>query len=188
MDVGSIFPSEEFLGDLFCKSWSDYIDSTLDILEKGTNDSSIGEADFVRLSMLIARVTSGASPEVLNSLAKDRIIEKVVKILEDYCGNDQNRKSVISTVIQSLKKSSVNLGSSKVTAHSSASKYDASDEFPQQEKDQIVDDNSSRRVRRDRPHGKELKSRSSYSRPKTSSRSSLRRRPRPRHAKQNDSS
>ena len=85
----------------------------LDILERGASDSSIGEPDFVRLSMLIARVASNATPAVLNSHSKHRIIDKVVNILENYCGNDQNKATIISTVMRELNKRSMRPGSKK---------------------------------------------------------------------------
>jgi hypothetical protein len=185
IDPISVFPSERFTGDLFCRCWSDYIDSSLDVLEKGANDASIGEPDFIRLSLLIARVTSSATPAVLNSLAKDRIIDKVVTILENYCGNNQDREAVISTVIQSLQsKRSVTPGSKKIRMHSSTESkdYDAANNELHEENGQesgIDHMNAKRKARRERAPS------SSYSRSKvlSSSNRTLRRRARPRQAK-----
>ena len=176
-DPISIFPSEGFTGDLFCTCWSDYIDSSLDVLEKGANDASIGEPDFIRLSLLIARVTSSTTPTVLNSLAKDRIIGKVVTLLENYCGNNQDREAVISTVIQSLQsKRSVTPGSKKIRMHSSTESkdYDANNNDLHEEKGQEsgIASYAKRKARRERAPS------SSYSSNRT-----LRRRARPRQAK-----
>jgi hypothetical protein len=128
----SVFPSEGFMGDLICASWSDYIDSSLDILEKGAKDSSIGQPDLIRLSMLITRVASSAKPSILNSLTKGHIIEKVVNILENYCRNDKDKEAIISSVIQSLQKRLVSPGAKKIRTHSTESKHDANNELRQE--------------------------------------------------------
>ena len=186
----SLFPIEDFMGDLFCGSWSDYIDSSLDILEIGSNDSSVGEADFLRLALLIARVTSSTTPAVLDSFAKGRVIEKVVNILENYCEDNQDRETVISTVIQSLNKYySFTPESKKLRSHSTASMYDANDNFHQEKglASGTVDTNDKRKARRKRANRSDLRSRSSsYSRSKVSNRPLRGRRPHPRYAEQNE--
>jgi hypothetical protein len=177
VDFMSVFPSEGFTGDLFCTCWSDYIDLSLDVLEKGANNPSIGEPDFIRLSLLIARVTSNATPTVLNSLAKDRILDKVVTILENYCGNHQDMEAVISTLIQSLQsKRSVTPGSKKIRMHSSTESkdYDANNNDLHEEngEESGIASYAKQKARR------ESSPSSSYSSSRT-----LRRRPRPRQAK-----
>ena len=179
----SLFPREDFMGDLLCRCWSDYINSALDTLEKGATDSSIGEADFLRLALLIARVSSGANPAVLDSSTKGRIVGKVVDILESHCGDIPDRKTVISTVIQSLNKYSFAPGSKELKSRPTTSKHDDNEKVNAQTSD-TVNVSVKRKPRRERANRSDLR-RSSYSRSKVSNRS-VRRRSRPRHAEQSE--
>lgn len=184
-DVMSVF---ELMGGSHCKSWPEYIESSLDILEKAASDSSIGEPGFVRLCTSIARATSGAAPAVLNSLAKDRITEKVVGLLETYCRQNHDRGIVISKAIESLKKPSVSSPGGRTTGgwHPSESK----DRRRGADKDEgpgtiHAGASTKRKARRKRSNNGNDPHRSSYARSKVLN-PAFRRRHRSHHAKSNE--
>lgn len=186
-DAIPIFPSERFTDHLSC-TWSDYIDSSLDFIEKGSNDSSIGEPDFTRLSTTIARVTSSATPAVLDFSAKNRIVKKVVSIFENYCGNIHDREAVISTVIYLLRKlTTIQASEEKRRVHSGGSKDNTNGELNLEKSEElrITDINAKQKLRREKTYRNGLH-RSSYPRFKVLKRT-LRRRASPHHAKENDS-
>lgn len=183
------FPSEALMVDSSCKNWTDFIDLSLDCLEKETRNFSAGEADFIRLCMLITRVTFSAAPVVLNSESKDRIIGKLVDLLETYSRDNQDREVVVSALVQSLKKRSETLkgkGASNNTLHGSESQYGANEEsgVNEDQDSDSVHTHTKRKIRRKRSRGNELHT-SSYSRTRVPNRSVLRR-PRPHQAKANE--
>ena len=106
-DATSLFPIDGFVGEISCSSWFDFMGLSLDFLENAGNNSSIGEPEFIRLSLSIARVTSCAMPTVLNSREKDFIIDKIVNLFENYHGNSWVKEPILSTVIKSFQNNSI---------------------------------------------------------------------------------
>jgi hypothetical protein len=175
--AASAFPSEAFSGNTSCNCWADYIDLTLTVLEEGKYDSFIGEADFIRLCLLITRVSSSASPAVLSPKARERIIDKVVKLLKQYCKQNQGREAVVTTVIRLLEKSSGTLDDKGIgVLHLTESKDENNGEFDKGGNYNPDVVNNRRKPRRRRPRGNDTH-RSSHVRSKAPTNRPLRRRP-----------
>jgi len=177
--AASAFPSEAFSGNPSCNCWSDYIDLTLTVLDEGTYDYSIGEADFIRLCLLITRVTSSTPPAVLSPIEKERIIEKVVKLLKNYCQQNRDREAVISTVIRLLENGSGTLGNKAIKDHHAIeSQYKNKDEILKVNnyESDVTNINKRRKVRRRRPRGNDVH-RGSRARSKVPTNRPWRRRP-----------
>jgi len=175
----SAFPSEAFSGNPSCNCWSDYIDLTLSVLEEGAYDYSIGEADFIRLCLLITRVTSSTPPVVLSPIEKERIIERVVRLLKNYCQQNQDREAVVSTVIRLLENGSGTPGNKSIKGlHSIESQYKNKDELLKVKnyESDVTNINKRRKVRRRRPRGNDVH-RGSHARSKVPTNRPLRRRP-----------
>jgi hypothetical protein len=180
--AASAFPREAFSGNpSSCNCWADYIDLTLTVLEEGKYDSFIGEADFIRLCLLITRVTSSASPAVLSPKARERIIDKVVKLLKKYCQQNQGQEDVVTTVIQLLEKGSGTLDDKGIGGlHVTESKDENNGEFDKGGNYNPDVVNNRRKPRRRRPRGNDTH-RSSHVRSNAPTNRPLRRRPH--HAK-----
>jgi len=182
------FPSEGFVVDSSCKDWTDFIDLSLDSIGKGAQHSTVGEADFIRLCMLITRVASSAAPTVLNPDTKNSVIDKIGELLENYGRQNQDRKSIVSSLVQSLKKWSGTLRDTGTKAFlGEESRYganDLSDAENGQDFLTAAHAHTKRKVRRKRPRGNDLH-RSSYSRSRVPNRTRIRR-TRPHRAKTNE--
>ena len=175
--AASAFPSEAFSGNPSCNCWADYIDLTLTVLEEGKHDSFIGEADFIRLCFLITRVTSNASPAVLSPKARERIIDKVAKLLKKYCQQNQGQEDVVTTVIQLLEKGSGTLNDKGIGGlHPTESKDENNVVFDKGGNYNPDVVNNRRKPRRRRPRGNDTH-RSSHARSNAPTNRPLRRQP-----------
>eukprot|EP00536_Pseudo-nitzschia_multiseries_P001683 jgi/Psemu1/300933/fgenesh1_kg.21_\ len=175
----SPFPSEGFAEDSSCKDWADFIHLSLDSIAKDTRNFAVGEADFIRLCMLITRVASSAAPTVLHPDTKNRVVDRIVDLLETYGGQNQDRMAVVSKLVQSLKKRSGTLHDSGTkTFFGDESRYGESDNSDavngRDVADLDADAHAKRKVRRKRPRGSDLH-RTSHSRSRVPNRTGMRR-------------